>query len=249
MKMIETRSAAGHILAHDLTQIIPGAAKGARFKKGHIVTKEDIPVLLSMGKQHLFVWEQRNGFLHENEAAQRLAALCQNKDIVMSQVSEGKIELFASRDGLFQVDVKRLNIVNSIDNLIVATRHTNTAVRKGDKLAGVRVVPLVIEEKTIKQAERFIPKSTLLSLSPWKRKTCGLIITGSEVAQGLVRDAFAPALEEKLSGYGMRIAERCFPGDDQQAIAKAAVSYWKKGLDMVICTGGMSVDPDDKTPV
>ena len=134
MKMIETRSAAGHILAHDLTQIIPGAAKGARFKKGHIVTKEDIPVLLSMGKQHLFVWEQRNGFLHENEAAQRLAALCQNKDIVMSQVSEGKIELFASRDGLFQVDVKRLNIVNSIDNLIVATRHTNTAVRKGDKL-------------------------------------------------------------------------------------------------------------------
>ena len=156
---------------------------------------------------------------------------------------------YSPRDGLFQVDVKRLNIVNSIDNLIVATRHTNTAVRKGDKLAGVRVVPLVIEEKTIKQAERFIPKSTLLSLSPWKRKTCGLIITGSEVAQGLVRDAFAPALEEKLSGYGMRIAERCFPGDDQQAIAKAAVSYWKKGLDMVICTGGMSVDPDDRTPL
>mgnify|MGYP000618114043 CR=1 FL=1 len=206
-------------------------SKRRRFKKGHIVTKEDIPVLaVYWGNSTIFVWEQRNGFLHENEAAQRLAALCQNKDIVMSQVSEGKIELFASRDGLFQVDVKRLNIVNSIDNLIVATRHTNTAVRKGDKLAGVRVVPLVIEEKTIKQAERFIPKSTLLSLSPWKRKTCGLIITGSEVAQGLVRDAFAPALEEKLSGYGMRIAERCFPGDDQQAIAKAAVSYWKKRL-------------------
>ena len=212
MKMIETRSAAGHILAHDLTQIIPGAAKGARFKKGHIVTKEDIPVLLSMGKQHLFVWEQRNGFLHENEAAQRLAALCQNKDIVMSQVSEGKIELFASRDGLFQVDVKRLNIVNSIDNLIVATRHTNTAVRKGDKLAGVRVVPLVIEEKTIKQAERFIPKSTLLSLSPWKRKTCGLIITGSEVAQGLVRDALCSGARRKAVWLRNAYCGTMFPG-------------------------------------
>ena len=248
MKLIDTRSAVGHVLCHDMTQIIPGVYKGARFRKGHIVTEEDIPVLLSMGKEHLYVWEKAPGMLHEDEAAERLRALCQNEHMHATEVKEGKIELLAGCDGLFQVDVDRLNALNGVDELIIATRHTNTAVRKGDKLAGMRVIPLVIQEERLKEAEALAGEGPILSLTPWKLRTCGLITTGGEVAQGLVQDAFTPVIEEKLSAYGITVTERCLPGDDRGAITAAALDYHARGVDLVLCTGGMSVDPDDRTP-
>ena len=248
MKLIDTRSAVGHVLCHDMTQIIPGVYKGARFRKGHIVTEEDIPVLLSMGKEHLYVWEKAPGMLHEDEAAERLRALCQNEHMHATEVKEGKIELLAGCDGLFQVDVDRLNALNGVDELMIATRHTNTAVRKGDKLAGMRVIPLVIQEERLREAESLAGEGPILSLTPWKLRTCGLITTGGEVAQGLVQDAFTPVIEEKLSAYGITVTERCLPGDDRGAITAAALDYHARGVDLVLCTGGMSVDPDDRTP-
>ena len=248
MKLIDTRSAVGHVLCHDMTQIIPGVYKGARFRKGHIVTEEDIPVLLSMGKEHLYVWEKNPGMLHEDEAAERLRALCQNEHMHATEVKEGKIELLAGCDGLFQVDVDRLNALNGVDELMIATRHTNTAVRKGDKLAGMRVIPLVIQEERLREAEALAGEGPILSLTPWKLRTCGLITTGGEVAQGLVQDAFTPVIEEKLSAYGITVTERCLPGDDRGAITAAALDYHARGVDLVLCTGGMSVDPDDRTP-
>ena len=248
MKLIDTRSAVGHVLCHDMTQIIPGVYKGARFRKGHIVTEEDIPVLLSMGKEHLYVWEKTPGMLHEDEAAERLRALCQNEHMDATEVKEGKIELLAGCDGLFQVDVDRLNALNGVDELMIATRHTNTAVQKGDKLAGMRVIPLVIQEERLREAESLAGEGPILSLTPWKLRTCGLITTGGEVAQGLVQDAFTPVIEEKLSAYGITVTERCLPGDDRGAITAAALDYHARGVDLVLCTGGMSVDPDDRTP-
>ncbi len=248
MKLIDTRSAVGHVLCHDMTQIIPGVYKGARFRKGHIVTEEDIPVLLSMGKEHLYVWEKNPGMLHEDEAAERLRALCQNGHMHATEVKEGKIELLAGCDGLFQVDVDCLNALNGVDELMIATRHTNTAVRKGDKLAGMRVIPLVIQEERLREAEALAGERPILSLAPWKLRTCGLITTGGEVAQGLVQDAFTPVIEEKLSAYGITVTERCLPGDDRGAITAAALDYHARGVDLVLCTGGMSVDPDDRTP-
>ena len=149
MKLIDTRDAAGHVLCHDLTQIIPGTFKGPRFRKGHIVAPEDIPILLSMGKEHLYVWEKTPGMLHEDEAAERLRLLCQNEHMHPTPVKEGKIELIADCDGLFRVDVPRLNAVNDVEELMIATRHTDTAVRKGDKLAGTRVIPLVVREEVL----------------------------------------------------------------------------------------------------
>ena len=146
MKLIETRQAVGHVLCHDLTQIIPGVTKDARFRKGHIVTPEDIPVLLSMGKEHLYVWEQQEGMLHENEAAERLCRLCRNEHMTTTPVKEGKIELLADCDGLFQVDVARLEAINDDDAIIIATRHTNTPVRREDQLPGPRIIPLVIQD-------------------------------------------------------------------------------------------------------
>ena len=248
MKLIDTRDAAGHVLCHDLTQIIPGTFKGPRFRKGHIVAPEDIPILLSMGKEHLYVWEKTPGMLHEDEAAERLRLLCQNEHMHPTPVKEGKIELIADCDGLFRVDVDRLNAVNDVEELMIATRHTDTAVRKGDKLAGTRVIPLVIQEEIVRTAEERAGKAPLLSLIPWKLRTCGLITTGSEVAKGLIQDAFTPVIVDKLAAYGITVTEHCLPGDDRAAITAAALDYHAKGVDLVLCTGGMSVDPDDRTP-
>ena len=248
MKLIDTRDAVGHVLCHDLTQIIPGVTKDARFRKGHIVAPEDIPVLLSMGKEHLYVWEKTPGMLHEDEAAERLRALCQNEHMHPTPVKEGKIELIADCDGLFRVDVERLNALNDVEELMIATRHTNTAVRRGDKLAGTRIIPLVIQEEILRAAEQRAGKEPLLSLTPWKLKTCGLITTGSEVAKGLIQDAFTPVIVDKLAAYGITVTEHCLPGDDRAAITAAALDFHAKGVDLVLCTGGMSVDPDDRTP-
>ena len=248
MKLIDTRDAVGHVLCHDLTQIIRGVTKDARFRKGHVVTQEDIPVLLSMGKEHLYVWERQPGMLHEDEAALRLQALCQNEHMHGTAVKEGKIELIADIDGLFQVDVARLNALNGEDEIMIATRHTNTAVHKGDKLAGTRIIPLVIAEDKLKAVEERAGTGPILSLTPWKLKTCGLITTGSEVAKGLIEDTFTPVIIDKLAAYGIEVTQHCLPGDDMAAITAAALDYKAKEVDLILCTGGMSVDPDDRTP-
>lgn len=147
MKLIKTEGAVGQVLCHDITQIIPGVIKGARFRKGHVVTEEDIPVLLSLGKDHLYVWEKDDTMYHENEAAQILCGVCRNAYMKASEVKEGKIELSAECEGVFQVDVDRLDRINDIDQIMIATRHTNSPVKKGDKLLGTRVIPLVIKKK------------------------------------------------------------------------------------------------------
>ncbi|SFP95392.1 Probable molybdopterin binding domain-containing protein [Oscillibacter sp. PC13] len=184
MKCIDTQHAVGHVLCHDLTQIVKDTYKGPRFRKGHIVTQADIPVLLSMGKAHLYVWEMTEGCVHEDEAALRLAGLCGTKNMVRSEIKEGKLELSAACDGLFRVDSQRLKAVNSVDDVMLATRRGNTAVRKGDKLAA----------------------------------------------------------------YGIETIAEVRPGDDTSAIVQAIAGMRERGADLILCTGGMSVDPDDNTP-
>ena len=248
MKLIETRRAVGRVLCHDMTQIIPGVSKDARFRKGHIVAEEDIPVLLSMGKEHLYVWEKQPGMLHEDEAALRLLRLCQNEHMHPTAVKEGKIELIADCPGLFRVDAARLEALNGEDQIMIATRHTNTAVQPGDKLAGMRIIPLVIPGEKLDALDAIAGETPILSLTPYKLKTCGLITTGGEVAGGLIQDSFTPVIEKKLAAYGIAVTHRCLPGDDRAAITAAALDFHEQGVDLVLCTGGMSVDPDDRTP-
>ena len=184
MKCVETIHAVGHVLCHDLTRIVPGEMKDAQFRKGHIVTEEDIPVLLSMGKDRLFVWERDEHTLHEDEAAERLADLCQGAHMTRSKPKEGKIELRADCDGLFLVDVKRLDLLNDTDEVMVATRHTNTGVRAGDKLAGTRIIPLIIDERKIELLEQRVGKEPLLQLVPYRKGLrAGIVTTGNEVFQ------------------------------------------------------------------
>lgn len=248
MKCIRTEDAVGHVLCHDLTQIIKDEYKDARFRKGHVVTPEDIPVLLSMGKEHLYVWEMTPNMVHENDAAERLAALCENEHMTRGAVKEGKIELFAACDGLFRVDSQRLIAVNSVADIMVATRHGNTAVRKGDKLAGTRVIPLVIQEETLLAAESAAGPAPLLELLPYVKKTAAIIATGSEVKSGRIQDTFTPVVRDKLASYGMETLSVTYSGDGVEHVAAAIAEARKTGADCILCTGGMSVDPDDNTP-
>ena len=248
MKLIRTEEEVGHVLCHDMTQIIPEKYKDARFRKGHIVAEEDIPVLLAMGKENLYVWEKTEGMLHEDEAALRLRDLCISEHMHCTEVKEGKVELIADKDGLFEVDTERLCAVNGIDELMIATRHTNTAVHPGDKLAGMRVIPLVIEEEKLERAEQTAGKRPLLRLTPWKLKTAAVITTGSEVAKGLIEDKFTPVVERKLAAFGIRMIRHVLTGDDPGRIREEIVKAHEDGMDLVLCTGGMSVDPDDRTP-
>ena len=248
MKEIRTEEAVGHVLCHDMTQIIPGVTKDARFRKGHIVQPEDVPVLLSMGKETLFVWEKKPGILHEDEAADRLRALCQGEHMHATAPKEGKIELIADMDGLLLVDADRLEQVNDLEQIMIATRHGNTPVKAGDKLAGTRVIPLVIEEEKLNRAAEVCGDKPLLEIRPYQLKTAGLITTGNEVAKGRIDDAFTPVILKKLAQYGIEVTHHCTPGDDMEAIKNAALEYHAAGCDLILCTGGMSVDPDDRTP-
>ena len=250
MTYIKTEEAVGQVLCHDITQIIPGVKKGPVFKKGHIIQKEDIPVLLSVGKEHLYVWEKHEGILHEDDAAEILRDICMGNTAQMSasKPSEGKIETSASINGLLKINSEKLLAVNSLGQMMIATIHGNTAVKKGDKLAGTRIIPLVIEEEKMKKARDLAGDKPLLSILPFKPAKAGIVVTGSEIAKGLIEDAFTPVLEKKLSEYDTQILGRQLTGDDKEKITNAVLDFAGKGADIILCTGGMSVDPDDKTP-
>lgn len=248
MKQIKTIDAVGHVLCHDITQIIKGVTKDARFRKGHIVTEEDIPVLLSLGKDHLYVWEMQEGMLHENEAAEILYSLCRNEHMSPSPVKEGKIDLIADIDGLFKVDVERLNKINALGEIIIATRHTNFPVKKGDRLAGTRVIPLIIEQEKLDKAKETAGNEPLLKLLPYGHHKAGIVTTGSEVFYGRIKDTFGPVIRDKLSAFDVDVLGQTIINDDQEKITGAILDFIGQGADLVICTGGMSVDPDDTTP-
>ena len=222
MKLIRTEDAVGQVLCHDITQIIPGQFKGARFRKGHIVQPEDIPVLLSIGKENLYVWEKRPGILHEDEAAALLYKAAAGRNIHGTEPKEGKIELKAACDGVFLVDSARLVAVNSQDEVMIATRKGGTAVRRGDKLAGMRVIPLIIEEEKLRKAEQAAGERPLLFLRPF--------------------------VIEKLKTCGIETLEIVYSGDGVENVRNAVLEMRAKKPDMIFCTGGMSVDPDDNTP-
>lgn len=250
MKLIKTEEAIGCVLAHDMTQIIRGVTKDAVFRKGHIVTAEDIPVLLSIGKEHLYVWENDDSMLHENDAAQILRQVCQNEGMLASEVKEGKIELSAAFDGLFKVDNDKLRFVNSFGEMMIASRHGNTPVKKGDKLAGTRIIPLVIAKEKMQRMQEQCGTTPIFSLLPYIKKHAAIITTGSEVYHGRIKDTFTPVVEAKLAEYGIDVIFKTVLSDEHEAITAAILeAIHEHGAEMVLCTGGMSVDPDDRTPL
>lgn len=253
MKLINTVDAEGTVLCHDITQIIKGVTKDAVFRKGHVVTKEDIPVLLSVGKDRLYVWEKEEGMLHENDAAEILCRMCLNEHMERSQAKEGKIELTAACDGLLKVDNRGMKAVNGFGQMMIASRHGNFTVKQGDKLAGTRIIPLVIEEEKMEAARQAAIAATggqpILKLMPFRHKKVGIVTTGNEVFYGRIKDTFTPVIEEKMAAFDTEIIAHDTWDDDDRKVTASILSMIEKGADIVVCTGGMSVDPDDKTPL
>ncbi len=250
MEKIKVQDSVGTILIHDMTQIIPGVAKGPRFRKGHLVREEDIPVLLSMGKEHIFVWDQTPGLIHENEAAERLAHAVSDSGLIFDEPKEGKVTLSAAYDGLLYVSEDGILALNTLEYICLATLHNHRPVKKGDKVAGTRVVPLMIDEKLIIEAERITQtfSNPILEVRPLKPLKVGIVTTGSEVYHGRIQDKFGPVLRSKVEGWGSVVLGHTFASDDVPLIQSCIREHLNQGAEMILVSGGMSVDPDDVTP-
>lgn len=218
MKLIKTTEAVGQVLCHDITQIIPGVTKDAVFRKGHIITEEDIPVLLSVGKEHIYIWEKNENILHENEAAEILRDICMDEHMKASQPKEGKIELTAETDGLFLADKARLKTINSLGRMMIAIRSAGVPVKKGDKLCGTRIIPLVIEKEAMEKAKALAGDTPILRLKPFRARKYGVVTTGSEVFHGRITDKFTPVIQQKLAEYGCEMAAHEICDDDDKSI-------------------------------
>ena len=247
MKKIKTINAVGHILCHDVTQIIKNLKAGPLFKKGHIVREEDIEKLLLAGKDHLYIYEIDKNLIHENEAAQILYELCASEKVTSTEVNEGKIEILANIDGLLKINTKQLQSVNELDDIIIATLHQYTIVKKGDKIAGTRIIPLMIAKTQLQKAKKLVNGEPLLNILPLHIFKIGVIIIGNEIYYERIKDTFTPVIKKKLEEYNLKIDTRLVVKDDIEAIKSAIFKCKEQGMQLIICTAGMSVDPDDLT--
>ena len=247
MKTIPVQQAVGSILCHDITQIVPGECKGPVFRKGHVVREEDIETLLKVGKEHLYVFEQRPGLVHENDAAERIVAALAGRNLEKTAPKEGRIDLKAACDGLLRVDVPTLTAVNSLGEITFVTLHGLQFVKKGRSVAGTRVVPLVIEDEKLRRMEELV-REPIIEVLPLKAAKVGVVTTGSEVYSGRIQDGFGPVLRRKFAELGSSVLDQTLTNDEEAMTAGAIRAFLDRGADMVVVTGGMSVDPDDRTP-
>lgn len=252
MREIPVAEAIGAVLCHDITQIIPGAGpdrcKGALFKKGHVIRPEDVEPLLNVGKEHLYVFDLAEGLVHEEQAALRVARAVSGPGVLPGSPAEGKVTLTAAQGGLLKVDAERLRELNGMADLVLSTLHTNQTVEQGQNLAGVHITPLVVEEAQVRQAELLCADAPILEVRPLRRAKVGMVTTGSEVFKGRITDGFGPVLREKFARLGSQVFRQLLVSDDEDMTVKAIQALLALGADFLVVTGGMSVDPDDRTP-
>ncbi|MBU1002943.1 MAG: molybdopterin-binding protein [Proteobacteria bacterium] len=249
MKTMHVENAVGTILCHDITRIIPGEAKGPAFRRGHVVTKADIPALLDIGKEHLYVFSPDDGYVHEDDAAYRIAKAAIGPGIELSTPVEGKITLRATTDGLLDINTDTLFKLNSVKDVIFGTIHTNQLVKTGRAMAGTRVIPLVVPEEIVAEAEAILREnSPLIQVRPLKPCRVGIVTTGSEVFSGRIKDKFGPVVRNKFKEYGSTTIGQKLVSDEPTMTVKAIQDFLEEGADFIVVTGGMSVDPDDQTP-
>jgi molybdenum cofactor synthesis domain-containing protein len=248
-RTVEVQQAVGMVLCHDITRIVRGESKGPLFRKGHVVRVEDIPHLLNVGKEHLYVYEINDAFVHEDDAALRIALATAGENIRLEGPKEGKIELLSTIDGLVKVDIDNLYRINDEEQMMFASIHNNRYVKAGAKLAGTRIIPLVIDARKIKHVEEMcLLNGPILRVLPTKALKTGIVTTGSEVFHGRIVDAFGPVLQKKSTDYGFTILRQAIVDDSVEQIADAIHGLLAEGAELILVTGGMSVDPDDLSP-
>ena len=247
MKKIRVQDAVGMELCHDITEMNEGF-KGVAFKRGHIIRQVDIDHMHRIGKEQVFVWEKQAGEVHEDDCARRMAAMAPVDGAHYTEPAEGKVLLLANKRGMFRVNRRLLSKINAIGDITICTLPDHFPVEVGDRLASMRIVPLVTKEEQIREAEELCEKEKLLDLRPYRPRKVGVIITGSEVYHGRIQDKFGPVIRGKLQQYPGEIVGITLCEDDLESIVKAAWEHLRSGADLLIFTGGMSVDPDDLTP-
>ncbi len=248
-RLVSLNEAVGLVLAHDLTEIVPDEKKGPAFKKGHLVTEADLERLAKMGKNHLYVLEIAKDQMHENEAAEVMAAALAGDGVELGgPPSEGKINLIAARDGLLELDPERLKAFNLVGEVMCASIHRHTPVKKGQILAGTRAIPLVVARATVEEARALAAENGgLFSVKTMRPLQAGVVVTGNEVASGLIEDRFAGIIGEKMQDLGAGVMGVEIAPDDRAAVAGAIKELVRRGAEMILTTAGMSVDPDDVT--
>ena len=255
-RTVPVNEAVGTVLAHDITEIRPGEFKGRAFKKGHIVREEDVCHLQRLGKENLFVLHIAEDEMHENDAAYAIAhALMGSGVAIKGEPNEGKINIVAERDGLLKIDRERLLAFNMLGDVMCATLHHNMLVKKGQTVAGTRAIPLVVKRSIIDEAVRIVKQGPgawgkdqgVIEVKQLRKPRAGVVITGNEVYQGRIRDAFAPIIARKIEEVGGEIVDIYYAPDDREFIVDRLRALLNAGADLLITTGGMSVDPDDVT--
>ncbi len=248
-KLLDVEDAVGMVLPHDITEIVPGKKKGPAFKKGHVIRQEDVEHLKRLGKNHVYIIELTEHEMHEDEAALAMAEAIAGPGIVYDpNPTEGKIAYKAAMNGLFKVDKARLLDLNLLGEVMLATLHENTVVKPGDTVAAGRAIPLVVERDVVEKAvDIALSGEGLIRVVPWVRNKAAIVVTGQEVYEGRVRDAFGPKMKEKLENFGLEVQSVALAPDDTSTISEEIKKAVATGAELVLCTGGMSVDPDDVT--
>lgn len=255
LREIRVEDAAGMVLAHDLTQIVPGQYKGPLFRKGHLVTEGDISKLKDIGKEHIYVMELSDEDLHEDDAALRMAAAMAGENTALGEPREGKVTIKSAIVGLAAVAREFVDALNAIGEVALATVRNHQLVQPGEPVAATRVIPLIVPKTKVREAEllaaayrKAFDGRSPLYVRPLRRVRAGLLTTGNEVFSGRIEDRFGPAVRHKLQALGSELAEQRFAPDDRQTIVKEIRYFLAQGYDMILVSGGMSVDPDDRTP-
>lgn len=249
MKLVPVEQAVGMVLNHDITEIIPGKVKGPAFKRGQVIAEKDIEKLKDLGKEHIGIFDLGQDYVHEDDAAIRLATACAGSNITMSEPSEGKVNLLAECDGLLKVECEGLKEINSIQNIITATLQSNRIVRRQQIVAGTRIIPLAIKDSVLLHAEnQAMQQYPVVSIKKLLTKKTGIITTGNEVYHGRIKDKFGPVVESKIHALESTVTDQLFVPDDVDLTVQAIRTLQKSGVELIIITGGMSVDPDDLTP-
>ncbi|MGA2400442.1 MAG: molybdopterin-binding protein [Syntrophobacteraceae bacterium] len=249
MKQVAVEDAVGMVLCHDITRIVPGEFKGRAFRKGQRIEAEDIPLLKDLGKNHLYVFELTEGWIHEDDAARRIARAAAGPGITLTEPTEGRVNLVASEPGLLKVDVAALSRINTVEEVVFSTLHTNQPVSAGRPVAGTRIIPLVTREVNITTVEEICRNALpVVSVRPFRPLSVGIVTTGSEVFSGRIQDRFGPVLKTKFAELGSHVMGQVLVSDDIPKTVEAIHGFLNQGAGIVAVTGGMSVDPDDQTP-
>jgi molybdenum cofactor synthesis domain-containing protein len=248
MKKIKTEDAVGMVLGHDVTQIIPGKYKGPRFRRGHRIREEDIPEFLKIGKEHIFVMDLKSGIIHEDDAALRLGRAFAGKKIETKGPSEGKVTFYSKTNGVLEINLPLLNRINLSRNMILSTIHRHTQCRPGMAIGATRIISLTAPEKQIRRVETWCKKEgPVLEILPYRKLDAGVVITGNEIYTGRIKDRFDERVGKRVSRFGSRVVKKVVVPDDAHRISQALLNLHKDSVDLILVTGGLSVDPDDVT--